>query len=458
MKKVTAIIFAVLTYVSALSQDESKFLHFSDVHFDPFYDTTIIYQLIQSDHTGWEKIFRNSTVKQINSYNQDSNFPLFISALEDMRGRIEYPDFIMITGDFMSHNFNENYYHYSGNRSEDSLNIFIEKTIKFTSSMILKFFPESQIFPMLGNDDAYCGNYMVDPGGPFLKMVANVWEPFVNYKNSNEFFEEEFSKGGYAVANFLSGKDQRLFILNTIYFSVNYRNLCGDTLKDPGMEELVWLRENLQKCREKNCKAWLSYHIPSGADVYGSIHGKGNSCEEKIFMTWDEKYSDEFLKLMDEYSDVINAGFAGHFHRDDFRITNAESDDPGYILIAPSISPIYDNKPSYRIFTYGKDDLEIYNYETYYISNFPVTEFPVWEFEYDFRSAYRQNVINAASLFKVRDLINTDTTYRQKYIRYYTSGNELEYPSDYEDWHYNFCAFSLFTRSGYTNCICSDSK
>ncbi len=155
------LIYGTNCYVFGIS-GESRFLTFSDLHFDPFYDTNLIRPLINSDYQKWNDIFLSSEQKQVSSYGKDSNFPLLISALEDMKSRIPGPDFIIITGDFMAHNFNENFIKYSGTANTDSLNLFIKKNMQFVTWTILKYFPQTQIFPALGNDDADCGNYMVD--------------------------------------------------------------------------------------------------------------------------------------------------------------------------------------------------------------------------------------------------------------------------------------------------------
>lgn len=455
---VLIIIYLFLSLNTCLLQDKSgrRFLTFSDVHFDPYYDTTLINKLINADFTEWESIFIKSKLKNYSQYGSDTDYPLFISSMEDMKLRIPAPDFIIITGDFMSHNFNEQFEKYTGSDNNDSLKSFIEKTIKFVTSVITKFYPETTIFPSVGNDDSYCGNYMIEPEGAFLKMVSEVWEPLVNRNGKNELFRKTFSKGGYSILNFPEQDNIKMIILNTIFFTTYYKNLCGDTLQDPGIEELKWLHTTLEECRENNLKVWLSYHVPPGIDIYGTIHGKG-SCEEKIFQTWKKKYNEEFLKIIIEYYSVINVNLAGHFHRDDFRIFYNEENPVSYIHLTPSISPVYGNNPAYQIIYYDSANYELLNYETYFLKNLSVTDSAYWSKEYDFQKTYHQNSVSPSSLNRVSNLIYNDSIYRAEYISYYTAGDQITYESDYSTWLYNWCGFGNLTKEDYVKCLCEDS-
>lgn len=456
MKNLFCIIFILLIPVSLFASQNSdydKFLNFSDIHFDPFSDTVIVDELKNSDYTQWEKIFQNSDNKTYSSYGSDCNFYLFQSALKDMSERIPNPDFVIITGDFMSHNFNENFEKYTGIKDQDSLNKFIEKTIRFITTMIVNSFPNTNIFPTVGNDDAYCGNYMIDPEGEFLKMTAKVWQPIVNMKSNNQNFEKDFAKGGYCISNISENTNYKIIILNTVFFSSKYKNHCGDTSADPGADALKWLTETLEVCKNNQQKVYLSYHIPPGIDIYATINGKGN-CEEKIFSSWKENYTKEFIDIIKKYQNNIIAAFAGHFHRDDFRLFYENEEPVSFLHITSSISPIYGNNPSYQIFTYDKSDFSLINFETYYLKNISIPDSAKWTFEYDFQNCYRQDSISSSSLNSVYKSIQSDSSYRVKYIEYYTSSSTSTFEKDYINWKYNWCGIKYFTKEEYAKCFC----
>lgn len=451
------VLYCSLQCYSFQISGENKFLNFSDVHFDPFYDTTLVDELIRSKYEAWETVFAGSSTETLSGYGSDSNFPLLISALRNMQSMIPNPDFIIITGDFMSHNFNENFTTYSGTNNIDSLHAFIEKTMRFITAMIVKHYPSTTIFPAIGNDDAFCGNYMVDPDGAFLKMVSEAWTPLVNKNVKNTSFQRNFSKGGYVVLNIPETDNYKLIILNTIFFSTKYINECGDKSIDPGKQELDWLRKKLKQCKKNNWKVWMAYHIPPGIDIYGTITGEG-SCENKIVTSWKDIYNEEFLKIMNDYSSIINSSFAGHFHRDDFRIITKQNIPVSYIHLTPSISPIYGNNPAYQIITYNKLNFDLINYETYYLNNISGNGSSSWEFEYNFQKSFEQRALTVSSLNNIYNLIQSDSTIRSIYINNYTAGNSGAFVKDYNNWFYNWCGFLNLTKESYAKCLCKDSS
>ena len=458
MKKLILIlfIFASANSYSFYSDETGNFLNFSDIHFDPFYDSVLVSQLILSSYENWEDIFESSAVNTISTYGEDSNFPLLKSSLLEMKRIISDPDFIIITGDFMSHNFNEDFRHFTGIKNEHAQNLFIEKTIKFITSYITKFFPGKIIYPSVGNDDAYCGNYMIEPGGDFLKMLADAWEPWTNVNGLNPNFKNDFIKGGYCMLNLPGSNNHKMIILNTVFCSWKYKNKCGDTLLTPGKDELEWLESNLERCRRSNHKVYLSYHIPPGVDVYSTVHND-TSCSEKFFHSWDDELNSEFMRIMEEYSEIITASFAGHFHRDDFRIIYKNNLPASYINITPSISPVYDNNPSLKIFQYDKSDYGLINYQSYYLPVQNNYDNPGWLFQYDFSYAYKMNQLSSITLDSIRGLIKTDSLYKFDYIKYYIASSPKDFSEDLQDWKYNWCGISYFTKPEYTNCLCGDN-
>jgi len=450
MKKFSALTVIVLCSVQLYAQN--KFLSFSDVHFDPYYDSTLFGQLSESDYTQWEKIFATSRIKLPSAYGDDSNYPLLISSLTDMVSRIPDPDFIIITGDFMSHDFNERFFHFSKSTDTTRLYDFIEKTIRFVTSTIIKYYPDELIFPSLGNDDANCGNYMVDPGGKFLEMIADAWKPLVNRSGINSNFQKDFSKGGYCMLNVPDETNCKLIVLNTIYFSINYVNSCGNQWSDPGMDELNWLYETLLNCKMNNEKVWLYFHIPPGVDIYGTIHGKGN-CENMTVNSYLTRYNEEFISILKKFSDVINASFAGHFHRDDFRLLYKDYSPASFISISSSVSPVYYNNPSYKVFTYDKKDFTLQNYDSYYLDRTDANN-TAWKFLYNFDDAYKQNGINAKSFENIFRLVDSDSLIRENYIKAYTS-NASTFTKDLSNWFYNWCGMVHLSENDYGDCLCN---
>jgi len=54
----------------------SQAIVFSDVHFDPFYDTSLFQALNAADYTEWSDIFATSAVAATSTWGSDTNYPL----------------------------------------------------------------------------------------------------------------------------------------------------------------------------------------------------------------------------------------------------------------------------------------------------------------------------------------------------------------------------------------------
>src|SRR5476651_2082642 len=148
MKKTGLILFIlVIGYMHILiaqpkQSTPGNILSASDIHFDPFFDPSLMPALIKADYKQWPAIFNSSATKQPNTYNSDSNFPLFVSAIAAMKQQNPSPAFIVITGDFLCHSFQSNYAKYA-RQYPDSVQSFTTKTIKCMALMFDQYFPKS---------------------------------------------------------------------------------------------------------------------------------------------------------------------------------------------------------------------------------------------------------------------------------------------------------------------------
>ena len=62
----------------------------------------------------------------------------------------------------------------------------------------------------------------------------------------------------------------------------------------------------------------------------------------------------------------------GHTHQDDFHLqilnaTDEEASTKSFILIAPSISPIFHNNPAFRVLSLNTDKQALVDYDQYYL-------------------------------------------------------------------------------------------
>jgi hypothetical protein len=176
--------------------DIGVILSLADFHFDPFYDPTLFQELVQSPASEWPRIFAGSQVSGYGEYGKDSNYNLFVSALNHAALAAPKADFIMLAGDWLAHDLRDVYYQYAGKRDAHGLYQFIDKTIAFLTQRIREQFPTVPIYPALGNVDSYCGDYELQPKGAFLRRTAETWKGLLHNRTTNKLLWKASQSAG----------------------------------------------------------------------------------------------------------------------------------------------------------------------------------------------------------------------------------------------------------------------
>jgi sphingomyelin phosphodiesterase acid-like 3 len=201
LKIIISIIYIVgsFSFGSTGTSWGSTFISISDIHFNPFYDPSIMEQLVKSDSEGWNEVFRKSAVTGLGDYgNEETNYNLFLSTLNNMRKSEKKPDFVIFTGDILAHDFNARFRQFKPDCGKEELNRFILKTVKFVINGLSHVFPSAEIFFSLGNTDSYNGDYAITPKGKFLSDTAQtIYEEFLKKSKNKEMFFKTYTDGGY---------------------------------------------------------------------------------------------------------------------------------------------------------------------------------------------------------------------------------------------------------------------
>ena len=82
------LIFGCATSNNSTTINNFHVVVFSDVHFNPFYDTTIFDSLVAADASQWESIFASSSISEPSIWGEDSNYPLFALALSSIKSNL----------------------------------------------------------------------------------------------------------------------------------------------------------------------------------------------------------------------------------------------------------------------------------------------------------------------------------------------------------------------------------
>jgi sphingomyelin phosphodiesterase acid-like 3 len=442
MKKSGAVLLLLLAL--AVSASGQQFLSVSDIHFDPFADPSLVAKLETADAAQWEAILATSTKTAFSTYGSDLNEPLFRAAMAEMQKRIPSPAFVLISGDFLAHKFDQTYQQYATDKSPAAYTAFVTKTIAYVTAAFRKAYPGVRIYPTLGNNDSDCGDYAVAPNSTFLANLRDVWRPVVGSRS----FERRFPTGGYYHADVPGLNDVRIIALNTNFFSTNYKNPCGKPGPDPGLQQLTWLDAELHLARSQRKRVWLLFHIPPGMDVFDTEQWGGTCPDLKVQTFWKDEYQQKYLQITATHRNTILGSFAGHTHQDEFRLANGD-----FIHITPSVTPVFGNNPAFEIVE-ATPRGEVANYTAFHLPNVSLP----WAREYSFREAYAKPRYDTAALTQVANAIGSDAAMRTQYFDFLSSGAPKSSAGALAKWQGYWCGLTTMAASAFPACACGNGK
>ena len=392
-----------------------QILVMSDLHFDPMADPRLVEQLAAAEPEQWSAVLDSSSDRSLGRYGRDSNWMLLRSALRQMAETLPKPAFVLISGDFLAHGFRREFNAAASDHSDAAYRIFVRKTMQFLGQQLEQTFPATVILPALGNNDEECGDYELQPGGPFLIDTLPILRRLVGSAGGPGFDRDWQSYGNYSAR--VSGI--RMLSTNTNFLSVHYRNACGSAADgDPGRATLAWLEAELAAAKAAQERVWLLYHIPPGIDGYATL--RQGACPGTMIPMWDQSYAGAFFPLLRRYADTVVASFAGHTHMDDFRLIADAEGRYGFALITPAVSPIFGQNPAFRTLVYDAAG-GILDQTTYDLTNLPQATTaaggvpPEWRAEYTFTRQWSLPRVDLPSLDHLYSLITDVPEERERW-------------------------------------------
>src|SRR5207237_7956008 len=97
------------------------------------------------------------------------------------------------------------------------------------------------------HNESYGGDCQIEPGGAFLRATAQRWSGLLRSKSNARLFRRTFPASGAYTVIAPRNQRHRIIVLNTTFFSSNYRHTCGDAQAEPGNDEMRWLEAQLQR-------------------------------------------------------------------------------------------------------------------------------------------------------------------------------------------------------------------
>jgi sphingomyelin phosphodiesterase acid-like 3 len=258
------------------------------------------------------------------SYGSDTNSALFARALREMKSVDPDPPVIVIGGDLLAHDMDRAH---------------ATKTAVLIAREFDRVYPHAQFVLTLGNNDSNCGDYGVAPNSAFLRAVADAWAPLVNRNNAAPAFLRTFPHDGFYTAT-LPINGTRAVVVDDVFWSPRYRAGCGRA----GSISTTALAELDRALAPSTRHAWLFLHIPPGIDAFSTTHLTHRLA---VVPFLDPGPRGKLIAFIGDPARRVTMVIAAHTHKFAYRIVGASGKRPVPMLLAPSISPIFGNAPSF---------------------------------------------------------------------------------------------------------------
>ncbi len=320
-----------LSYVNA---DIGTILHLTDVHYDDRYSVGSPTQCVLGEPGSilngigcchyYDIPKENSQpASKYGDYNCDTPLLLLTTILKHIKN-ITYPDFIIYTGDSASH-------HDITQSIGENLD-----AIKTVTDEIRNIFPNTKLYPVLGNHDTY----PVDQTLPYVNQyILNHVSTYWNFLSTES--QESIKNGGY-YSELIYGT-LRIIGLNTNYYgdqNINKHNSYA-------AQQWEWLENILKRSKELNEKVIIIAHFFPGSSITTDFNKK-------------------FIELTTTYKDIIVTNIMGHSHADQFVLYKNNNTFVGNAMVSPSLKPERPSQyPGFRLYHYERDTYKFLNYEQY---------------------------------------------------------------------------------------------
>lgn len=429
----------------------STFVAISDVHFNPFDDTTLFNRLVAAQAEDWASIFQSSNKKTLPDYGEESNFTLLTTVLDSAAGQDDNPAVVLFPGDILCHNFKTTFDNLYGSVDQDALESFILKTVRFFVLQVREHFPDAPVLFTLGNNDSYAGDYDLVAGGNFLAETAALFEKqWLDGWVQSSDFSQNYKAGGYYTAS-VNKKSIRLLSLNSVFFSTHRP---APAAGDAAYVQLDWFEKQLAAAKNNGQSVYVVTHVPPGTNIYSTVanHMDAQGKITDVDGMWHDDYQARFLEIMNAYPDLSITFFSGHTHMDEFRLiyNDARTNTPATVLVQPAISPVFGNNPAYKVFSINLKNWELLDYTAQVLSiNKSSEEFIL---EYKFRTEYNLSNASAPNMAALSNALASDEAKKNSYIRYYYSDSPRSAITDTK-WPAYRCSTGYVRANKYKTCV-----
>jgi sphingomyelin phosphodiesterase acid-like 3 len=445
---------------AALADD---FVALSDVHLDPFTGTGADARLLAADVAQWPRLLADGGTA-VAPYGRDANVALLDAVLADAARRVPAPDFVVYGGDAVVHDLARKVRAVDPAATDGAVAAAAAKITAYLAGRIGATFPGTPVLFALGNNDAGCGDYALEPGGDYLARTFPVVRALVGADRLEPDAEATFRAGGYYAARHPTLDGTVVVVLNTVLWSPKYRR-CGAGAgagpdDAPGDAMLGWLDARLAAAAAAGERVWLVYHVPTGVDAYATAHAAPAACAAQTVALWRAPYAAAFAALVTRHAGTVAAAFSGHIHRDSWRLFGGTGADgpAGFESNVPAVSPVYGDAPAYQVFGYDRATGALAEKTTYAVTNLDAAaagaEAVALDRLYAFTAAYGTAPYGTAAVAGVAAALARDAPSPERtiYARVYGSGHGADPATD---WPVYGCVPGAATAEAFAACRCA---
>lgn len=433
MKKLISITLLLFCIIQKTYANEN-ILFLTDIHFNPYglcknQPCPVLTNLIAHEVKYWPQILANDNA--IN-YRIETSNGFLLTGLKTLMPIAKQNNVknIFLTGDILTHRFDRLYFKYVDKKYSNQQNFteFSLKASKYIFNQIKAATNNAKIFYILGNNDGDNPDYKI-PSSQYLFNISQSISKQLPLSEKADF-EADFSKAGYF--HIALNKKTIVIGINSNLLSLVDTNITLAT------RQLEWLEKTLNTAQKYKQHAILLQHIPYGPDFYKS------AISRLPIMLLDAKLQEQYLAIINRYSNNISGIYAGHFHADYFELLS-KSNIPLISTIA--FNSLFGNNPGFKILHLDENGY-LYNYTTYY-SDLTLDKTLNWQIEYELNSTYPQDIIH------IIKTLSTNNQNRAMYRLFY-NGNSKNFPAPIStdlSWVYYACALTNQAKLEYTRCL-----
>ena len=397
-----------------------KFVHISDVHMDLFYKEGTLATCGQPlcCREGIENGTETNMAGHWGGLTCDLPPRTLNAAIEQIK-QLE-PEFIMITGDFASHDV--------WNQSKEYLLQYQE----LVSNAFRSNFPNTPLHVLFGNHACFpinqCG------------FGTDYWLPkaFSKFWNLNDLDLLSLqTHAAFIVRHKLT--NLKIMILDTNVFNGGDIYIMQNNTNPKG--QLDWIYNELLTAEKNKEQVYIMGHMPTG-DV-------------DALPTW----SKHFNVLVDRFEYTIAGMFFGHSHNDEIHINRGVySNLPTKVQwVAPSFTTFASLNPSFRLFEADEESKVLLDFTQYRLNltnaNLSPDKQPVWDAAYSFKEYYGVADISASSVYEMALLLGDNEQQSLRYLKnFYAGGNLTPNKCDHKCQHFNTCRMTYGDMDNILNC------